>query len=122
MIRIPNWDKHSGKIVVEQNGKEWEMNLYAYGTCNCFLCTVYEYEDPEDKSTREQLQWFFMDEEHGKIMLGLKKASDGSKENHMDPVRKLTLYKKNCTDWQNIMILFARAFDGINIEIRSEEE
>ena len=121
MISIRNWNNHSGKIVVDQDGKDWEMNLYAYGTSNCFLIAVYEYEDPEDKEVRESLQWFFMDEEHGKIMLGLKKGNDGLKENRMDPVRKLTLYRKTCTDWKKIMALFAQAFDDITIEIKESE-
>jgi len=122
MIRIDNWSNKSGTCVVEQNGKEWTMNLYAYGTCNCFLCAVYEYEDTESHETMEQLQWFFMDENHGKIMLGLKKGNDGKKENRMDEMRKLTLYKSKCTDWKKIMQMFAEAFDKIDIEIRSDAE
>lgn len=121
-IQIHNWDNHSGKCTIEQNGKEFELNLYAYGTSNCFLCAVYEYEDPEDHKTKEQLQWFFMDENHGKIMLGLKKNSSGEKENYMDEMRKITLYKNKCTDWKKIMTMFAEAFDKIDIEIRSDAE
>ena len=121
MIRIDNWDNHSGKCIIEQNGKEFELNLYAYGTCNCFLCAVHEYEDPEDHKTKEQLQWFFMDERHGKILLGLIKGMDGKKENYMDDVRKITLYKNKCSDWKKIMTMFAEAMD-IDIEIRSDAE
>lgn len=121
MIRIDNWSKKSGKCVIAQNGREFELNLYAYGTANCFLVAVYEYKDSETGETMEQLQWFFMDEDHGKIMLGLKKGSDGKKENYMDEVRKLTLYRNSCVDWQNIMIMFARAFDKIEIEIRKDD-
>ena len=120
-IQIYNWDNKSGKMVVNQNGHEFEFNLYAYGTSNCFLVAVYEYEDTENHQTAEQLQWFFMDEEHGKIMLGLKKGNDGKKENYLDEVRKLTLYKSKCNDWKKLMTMFAQAFDKIDIEIREEE-
>ena len=65
---------------------------------------------------------FFMDENHGKIMLGLKKGSDGKKENYMDEVRKITLYKNKCTEWKKIMAMFAEAFNKIDIEIRSDAE
>ena len=121
-INIHDWNKTSGKCVIAQDGKEYELNLYAYGTSNCFLCAVFEYEDPETHKTMEQLQWFFMDEEHGKIMLGLKKGSNGKKENYMNEMQKLTLYKNACTDWQKIMTLFAKAFDKIDIEIRGDAE
>lgn len=120
MIRINDWSKKSGTCTIVQNGREFELNLYAYGTSNCFLSAVYEYEDPDKKETQEQLQWFFMDEQHGKIMLGLKKGSDGKKENWMDEIRKLTLYKSRCTDWKKIMTMFAEAFDNLTIEIMEE--
>jgi hypothetical protein len=121
-IQIHNWNNKSGTCVIEQNCTEFEFNLYAYGTCNCFLTAVYEYTDTETGETMEQLQWFFMDERHGKIMLGLQKGSDGKKENYMDEVRKITLYKNKCTDWKKIMSMFAEAFDHIDIEIRSDAE
>lgn len=120
-IQIHNWDNKSGKCTVVQNSTEFEFNLYAYGTCNCFLVAVYEYEDTEDHKTKEQLQWFFMDDEHGKIMLGLKKGNDGKKENMMDTITKLTLYKSKCTDWKKIMTMFAEAYPQITIEIREDE-
>ena len=121
-IIIDNWNNKSGKMIIEQNGKEFELNLYAYGTCNCFLCGVYEYKDAESGKTMEQLQWFFMDENHGKIMLGLKKNSSGERENYMDEVRKITLYRNKCTDCEKIVAMFAEAFDTISIEIRRDEE
>ena len=121
-IQIDNWNNISGKCTIDQKGKEFELNLYAYGTSKCFLSAVYEYENPEDHKTYEQLQWFFMDENHGKIMLGLKKGSDGKKENYMDEVRKITLYKNKCTEWKKIMAMFAEAFNKIDIEIRSDAE
>ena len=120
-IQIHNWDDKSGKCVIAQGNKEFTLNLYGYGTSNCYLVAVYEYEDPETKETREQLQWFFMDERHGKIMLGLQKGSDGTKQNYMDEIRKIVLYKKKLTEWKKILLMFAEAFPKLDIEIREEE-
>lgn len=121
MISIDNWNTKSGKIVIKQHDREFTFNLYANGTANCFLVAVYEYTDPDTKKTMEQLQWFFADKRHGEIMLGLAKDQGGKKENHMDPVRKLTLYKKTCTDWKKIMCLFAEAYPTITIELLEAE-
>lgn len=120
-IVIDNWSNKSGKCLIEQNGNLFDLNLYAYGTSNCFLVAVYEYEDTEDHKTKELMQWFFMDERHGKIMLGLQKNGSGEKENCLTDVRRLTLYKNNCTDWKKIAALFAQAFDKITIEILAEQ-
>lgn len=116
---IHNWDDISGKLIVEQNGKEFAYNLYGEDKCNCFLATVYEYEG-EDEKTYEQLQWFFIDERHGKIMLGLQKGTDGKKENYLCEVTKLIIFKKKCSNWKKIVTMFAEAFDQLTIEIREE--
>lgn len=123
-IQINKWSEKSGTCVIEQNGKEFELSLYAYGTSNCYLVAFYIWNDPDDEPDmiNTQMQWFFMDEQHGKIMLGLKKGSDGKKENYMSEVRKITLYKNKCTEWKKIMQMFAEAFDKIDIEIRSDAE
>lgn len=55
-------------------------------------------------------------------MLGLKKGGDGKKENRLDYIKKVTLYKKNCTEWKKLMQMFAEAFDKIDIEVRSDAE
>lgn len=120
-IQIHNWDDKSGKCIIEQNGKEYALNLYGYGTSNCYLVAVHEYTDPEDGEVREALQWFFMDERHGKIMLGLQKGTDGTKQNYMDEIRKIVLYKKKLTEWKKILLMFAEAFPKLDIEIREEE-
>lgn len=117
---INNWNDISGKVVVEQKGKEFVYNMYGEGKCNCFLATVYEYEG-EDGKTYEQLQWFFMDERHGKIMLGLQKGTNGRKENYLVEVTKLIIYKNKCSNWKKIVAMFAEAFDTLTIEIREEE-
>ena len=123
-IQIHKWSEKSGTCVIEQNGKEFELALYAYGTSNCYLVAFYIWHDPDDEPDmiNTQMQWFFMDESHAKIMLGLKKGGDGKKENYMDEVRKITLYKNKCTEWKKIMTMFAEAFDKIEIQIRSDAE
>jgi len=120
-IVIDKWSNKSGKCTIIQKDMEFELNLYAYGTSNCFLCAFYEYEDTETHKTMEQMQWFFMDERHGKIMLGLQKGNDGTKENYLSEITKITLYKNKCVDWKKLMTMFAQAFDKITIEILAEQ-
>ena len=119
MLTINNWDDISGKVIVNQHGKEFEFNLYGENKCNCFLATVCEYTG-DDGKTYGQLQWFFMDERHGKIMLGLQKGNDGKKENYLCEVTKLVICKNKCSNWKKIIAMFAEAFDSITIEIREE--
>lgn len=114
MLRIYNWKDMSGTVTIEQNGHEFVLNLYGEGKCNCFLATVFETEK------EYQLQWFFMDEAHGKRMLGLTKCADGTKENLLPEVRKITLYKKQCDNWQKIMTMFAKAYSDLTIEIKED--
>lgn len=116
MLMIYNWKDMSGTVTIEQNGREFVLNLYGEGKCNCFLATVYETEKDY------QLQWFFMDETHGKRMLGLTKCADGTKENLLPEVRKITLYKKQCNNWKKILTMFAQAFDSLTIEIKEDAE
>lgn len=120
-IRIYDWNKKSGKCVVEDNKKTFEFDLYAYDTSNCFFAAVYSYKDTEKHETTKQLQWFCFDEAHMKRMLGLQKRTDGEKENCLDYIRKVTLYKNACKDWRKIMCMFAQAFSKITIEILDEE-
>ena len=121
MLRINRFNDKSGYVVVSQRDKEFKFNLYGEGKCNCFLATVWESE-PDDEGLREyQLQWFFNDERHGKIMLGLQKGNDGRKENYLCEVTKLIIFKKQCPNWKKIVTMFAEAFDNLTIEIREEE-
>ena len=123
-IQIYNWNNTSGKCVIEQRGRKFELNVYAYGTCNCFFATVYEYENPEDHKTYEELQWFFVDDLHAKKMLGLAKTWDGKIENCLaDELKSLTLYKNKCRDWIKLRNLFRKAFGkDFPIEIIETEE
>ena len=112
MLRIYKWEDMSGQVLVEQNGHEFTFNLYGEDKCNCFLATVWESKE------EYQLQWFFMDESHGKRMLGLTKNYEGKKENCLTEVKKLVLYKNKCSNWKKILTLFAQAFDELTIEIK----
>lgn len=110
-IQIYNWNNTSGKCTIEQKGRQFDLNVYAFGTSNCFFATVYEYENPEDHKTYEQLQWFFVDDLHAKKMLGLAKTRDGKMENVLaDELKSLTLYKSTCRDWYKLRNLFRKAF------------
>lgn len=115
MLRIYNFNDKSGTVTIEQNGREFILDLYGEGKCNCFCATVFKAEN------EYQLQWFFMDEDHGKRMLGLQKAPNGEKINYLAEVTKLTIYKSKCSNWQKIMMMFAKAFDNLTIEIKEEE-
>ena len=123
MLRINSWNDISGYVMVQENipnGRELRYNLYGEDKCNCFLATVYEYEG-DDGHTYEQLQWFFTDERHGKIMLGLQKGNDGRKENYLVEVNRIVIFKKKCANWKKIVTMFAEAFDNLMIEIREGE-
>ena len=119
MLVINNWSDISGYVMVKQYGKEFKFNLYGDDKCNCFLATVYEYTG-DDGETYEQLQWFFTDERHGKIMLGLQKDNTGKKENYLCEVTKLVICKQKCANWKKIVAMFAEAFDELTIEIRED--
>lgn len=116
MLSIYDWKDMSGTITIEQCGREFVLNMYGEGKCNCFLAVVFETE------TEYQLKWFFLDEGNGKRMLGLAKCADGTKENYLTEVRKLMIYKKQCDNWKKIVTMFAQAFDNITIEIKEDIE
>jgi len=112
MVSIYDWKDISGKVITDENGYEYEFNLYGDGKSNAFLVAVAE------ELTYYSLQWFFNDEGHGKRMLGLAKCPDGTKENCLPGIKKIILYKNQCDNWQKIMVLFAKAYSKIDIEIR----
>ena len=119
MLNVYSFKDMSGTVTVEQNGHEFVFNMYGEGKCNCFLATVWEYPGLSDAGKKEyQLQWFFVDESHGKRMLGLTKNYSGERENCLAEVKKITIYKNKCANWKKIMNLFAQAFDEIEIQIK----
>ena len=117
---INNWDDKSGYVVVSQKDKEFKFNLYGENKCNCFLSAVYEYTG-DDGKIYEQLQWFFTDERHGKIMLGLQNNNVGEKENYLAEITRLVIFKSKCSNWKKIITMFAEAFSELTIEIKEEE-
>lgn len=113
MLTIFNWDDKSGTCVVEQNGHEFVMDIYGEGKCNAFLCAVWN----NKKNNTRELQWFFLDEFHGKRMLGLAKCADGTKQNLMTEIKKITISKSNTNNWRKLLHMFVDAFDNIEIVI-----
>jgi hypothetical protein len=107
MLTIYDWNDRSGTCVVEQNGKEFVLDLYGEGKCNAFFCAVW----------RKELQWFFLDEFHGKRMLGLTKCADGTKQNMLTKIKKITISKSNTNNWKKLLHMFVDAFDDIEIVI-----
>lgn len=65
-----------------------------------------------------RLMWFFCDEPHGKRMLGINKNFDGTYDNCLTEITRLTLYKNKCANWKKISNMFRRAFPDMPIEIK----
>lgn len=123
MLRIHNFNDKSGEVLVKQGDHEWTFDMYGEDKSNVFLATVWKHKGASDPTETEyQLQWFFVDESHGKRMLGLQKNFDGKRENCLTEIKKMTIYKNKCANWKKILMMFAQAFDEIEIEIKNEEE
>ena len=112
MLIIHNFNDKSGEVVIEQGGHQFVLDMYGEDKSNVFMATTYKTDD-----NGHQLQWFFCDESHGKRILGLAKNYDGKRENCLTEVKKLTIYKNKCSNWKKILIMFAQAFDDIDIEV-----
>ena len=124
------WDEKIGEAIIRQTikkadgteeTKEYTKTLY---DGNCFMIFLSEWND--DGVDKYALYSFFADENHAKILLGLKADSTGDKRNifegGIDTLTKLRINKKNCRNYKKIVSLFAQAFDNIEIEIYSEEK
>ena len=108
MLRIYDFNDKSGEVLIQQGGNLFVLDMYGEDKCNTFIATTWN----------KQLQWFFMDESHGKRMLGLTKNFQGERENCLQEVMKITIYKNKCANWKKIVNLFAQAFDELTIEIK----
>ena len=105
------WSKVSGTVTEIYNCQEKDFNFYEG---NAFMIVIHERGDQYD------LRWFFCDEEHAKRMLGLAKGYESIFE--PDEIKRLTIYRDNCRQWEKIVKLFAKAFPNIEIVIRAKRE
>lgn len=110
------WSKLSGTITENNCGKDVTFNFYEG---NAMMIVLHEYKD-EDGMDLYDLRWFFCDEEHAKQMLGLAKGYKSIFE--PDEIKRLTIYRDNCRQWEKIVKLFAKAFPNIEIVIRATKE
>ena len=114
------WDfrEKAGTITQVDGGKEWTFNFYIG---NAMMIVLYEYE--EDGAQKYQLQWFFSDEQHAKICLGLAKNAQGEKRNIFSAgsITHMAIYRDHCRDWAKIVKFFGEAFPHIAFDVYSTE-
>lgn len=109
------WDQKVGTMEIKQGDRTFEMSLYQG---NAFLIILHEYE--EDGKQMYSLFSFFADKQHAKNCLGLSKGH----ENIFDRGNLITKVRLNKTKYvytKELVEMLIRAFDGIQIEIYSEE-
>lgn len=116
-----NWNRKIGEAIIYNFDKDVTYNLYQG---NGFLIFIYEYE--QDGKEMYNVHSFFVDEEHAKIMLGLKAGSDQKKENYMNKpdsyqLKKIRLNKKEYKYTKKLVDMLIQAFDEITIELYSED-
>lgn len=104
-----DWNNKCGELTYE--GK---INLYEG---NGFLIGIDEWTEGEAEKYR--VNWFFVDKEHAKRSLGLRKGYDDMFEGR---VEKLTLYMDKSHNWKDIVELFAKSQPNIVIEILPTEK
>lgn len=109
-----DWKKLSGTITENNYGKDVTFNFYEG---NAMMIVLYEYTG-EDGKEKYNLHWFFCDEAHAKLLLGLNKGAESMFE--PGQAKNLTIYRDNCRQWEKIVSLFAKAFPEIEITIRQK--
>lgn len=118
------WKDKCGEAIVQQTWnnetKDFTVNLYEG---NAYLIFINEWE--EKGENLYSLYTFFADKEHMRNCLGLNKKMHYG-ENIFDgggqKLTKISLNKKKCHNYKDIVTLLVQAFDNIEIEIFSEEE
>lgn len=121
-LNIYKFSDKSGTVTVEQRGKEFVMPIYGEGKTNCYLACLWESEPDAEGLRSYQPYWFFNDESDAKRMLGLTKSRNGSQENYLCEITKITLFKDQCAHWKKIMAMFADAFEKIEITIMNRSD
>ena len=120
-----NWDEKCGEAIFQQysgteNQHEFVRTLYEG---NSELIFLREWE--ENGNEFYEMYMFFINKEHMEIGLGLKKDHGGNTENIFDTkmakLVKLRLNKKKCHKLVEIVSVFVKAFDNLEIEIYSED-
>ena len=114
-----NWDEKCGEAIIEQFGNEYTLNLYEG---NAYLIFLNEYK--EDGKQMYSMYNFLVDKEHAKRCLGLARGKnyDGTPyTNLFTEVKKIRLDKAKCNKTAELVGMFAKAFDNIDIEIYTSD-
>lgn len=111
-----NWNDKVGEATLysERQKKEFTLNLYQG---NAYLIFIHEYK--EDGNDMYNVYSFFVDKAHAKRMLGLEKGESNA-FNEGVILKKIRFNKKKCRNLSDLVSLFTKAFDSLNIELYSE--
>ena len=111
------WKEKRGQIIGRDNdGKIFSANIYEG---NAPLIALSEWDEGEDHYYAPYL--FFVDDEHAKKCLGLKKNTDGEKRNLYPEIEEVRL-SKNHSHYKEIMMWFDKAYDNIVLATIKEDE
>lgn len=102
------------------NGVQRDVTFNFYEG-NALMITTFEYEKDGDRWY--DMVWFFMDKEHARRCLGLKKCPDGTTNNMLDEqnITRITIYRNNCYQWKTLIDLFSRAIPNADIQILADD-
>lgn len=114
-----HWDFNNkiGKVHGNKYGRDYTFYLY---NGNAMLIAVNEFED--NGKEMYNVAWWLDDENHARLMLGLKKPRFGGEQYNRledDGIKRIEL-AKNCRDLRKIRKLFAEAMP--NVELVTVEE
>lgn len=108
------WKDKAGSVTFKGlDGTEYEATIYEG---NCPFIALYEYK--QDGRDMYDMLMFFVDTEHAKSCLGLKKGSDNIYAGQLTKLR-INRYHRH---FKKIVKWFSEAFDNFTIEIFTETE
>ena len=106
------WDfKEKAGTITEKNG---DVRNWYEG--NALMIVLNEWE--EKGSEFYSLYWSFFDKEHGKNCLGISKGHDNIFADQ--PIIELTINRRYCHYWKDIITMFTKAFPEIKIVLYDE--
>ena len=100
-----NWSEVSGEIT-HKNG-----DTYNWYEGNGLIIALFEWE--QDGESMYRLNWFFADKDHARNCLGLSKGHENLFSEN--PITEITIHRKHCYQWKDIVNLMVRAFPDIKI-------
>lgn len=106
-----NWNRKSG---------EFTFNGYTYNFYkgNGFMIIIDEFTNKETGTEQYYVAYTFLDKEHAKECLGLRKGHYDMFEGH---VEKIKIFMDTCPNWKDIVELFTKTQPEIMIEIYPTE-